>query len=273
MADAVYQAKLAVMRVLEKAPDAIGSVSSVETPHPHFVPTFDDGPTPGRTPDVMRALAAHDATATFFVLSTSVRANRGLLAELVEAGHEVGLHGTDHRHLSLMSRREVHESVYAGKSELEDALGRPVRWFRPPYGDQTISAWRRIEALGMRSVIWSSTSHDWNPFVDNDIRVAKATSALKRGAIVLFHDGHASEPDGADDGPEPRLDRFDLVDRVLAGAAEKGLVGRSLGDALAAGGRLVTRPHFNLAPAPLNRRLIERKRRATLARAEEAGLL
>ena len=273
MADAVYKAKLAVMKVLEKGPDAIGSVSSLDTPQPHFVPTFDDGPTPGRTPDVMRALAENDATATFFVLSTSVRANRGLLAELVAAGHEIGLHGTDHRHLSLMSATQVRESVHAGKSELEDALGTPVRWFRPPYGDQTISAWRQIEALGMRSVIWSSTSHDWNPFVDNDVRVAKATSALQRGAIVLFHDGHASLPDGADDGPEPVLDRYDLVNRVLAGAREKGLCGRSLGDALASGGRIVTRPHFNLVPPPLNRRRIERGRHATKARAAEAGLI
>ncbi|MDO5699242.1 MAG: polysaccharide deacetylase family protein [Dermatophilus congolensis] len=273
MADVVYQAKLAVMRVLEKAPDAIGSVSSVATLQPHFVPTFDDGPTPVRTPAVMRALAEHDATATFFVLSTSVRANRGLLAELAAAGHEIGLHGTDHRHLSLMSAQEVRESVYAGKSELEDALGTAVRWFRPPYGDQTVSAWRQIEALGMQSVIWSSTSHDWNPFVDNDVRVEKATAALKQGAIVLFHDGHASLPDGADDGPEPQLDRYDLVNRVLAGSAERGLVGRSLGDALAAGGKVVTRPHFNLMPGPLNRRLIEKGRVATKARAASAGLI
>ncbi len=273
MADVVYQAKLAVMRVLEKAPDAIGSVSSIDTPQPHFVPTFDDGPTPGRTPDVMRALDKHGAAATFFVLSTSVRANGGLLGELVAAGHEIGLHGTDHRHLSLMSPQEVRESVYAGKSELEQALGAPVRWFRPPYGDQTVSAWRQIRALGMESVIWSSTSHDWNPFIDNDARVVKATAALKQGAIVLFHDGHASLPDGADDGPEPQLDRYDLVDRVLAGGAERGLVARSLGDALAAGGRVVTRPHFNLWPAPVNRRLIERERLATKARAAEAGLV
>lgn len=273
MSDAVYRAKLAAMRLLEKAPDAIGSVSSVAGAPHHWVPTFDDGPTPERTPQILEVLARHNATATFFVLINSVRADRGLLREVVDAGHEVGLHGLDHRHLSLLSSAEVRESVRSAKSELEDALGAPVQWFRPPYGDQTVAAWKEITAAGMSSVLWSSTSHDWNPFVDNDARVAKATAALSPGAIVLFHDGFAAEADLADDGPEPVLDRADLLDRVLTAGEERGLHGRSLADTLAAGGRLTTRPHFNLVPHTLNARRIEQGRAATYARAREAGLV
>ncbi|WP_226345209.1 polysaccharide deacetylase family protein [Agilicoccus flavus] len=248
MADVIHTAKLAVMRVLEAAPDRIGSVSSVRTPHPHIVFTFDDGPTAGRTPDVMRALDEHGATATFFVLLTSVRAHRHLLLDLVAAGHEIGLHGIDHRHLPTLSGQEVYDNVRAGAAEIEDVTGVPVRWFRPPYGDQSIAAWRSIRRAGMTSVIWSGTSWDWNPDVDNDVRVAKASMNLSPGAILLFHDGHAAEAELAFDGPEPVLDRYDLVHRVLSVCDDRGLVGRSLGDALDAGGSLVTRPHFNLRP-------------------------
>lgn len=242
----LHAAKLAGMRVLEHAPDSIGSISSVRTSSPHVVMTFDDGPTPGRTHDVMRALDEHDATATFFVLMTSVRANRGLLDELVAAGHEIGLHGVDHRHLSQLPPALVEENIRRGKSELEDAVGLPVRWFRPPYGDQNISTWRSIRDAGMTSVIWSGTSWDWNRDVDNDARVAKATQGLQAGTIILFHDGYAAALELADDGPEPQLDRYDLVERVLTVSAQRGLSGRSLGDALAAGATPVTRPHFNL---------------------------
>lgn len=273
MSDVLYQAKLRLMRILEKAPDRIGSVSSVATKEGHWVPTFDDGPTPERTPQILRALAEHDATGTFFVLSGSVRANRSLLQEVVAAGHDIGLHGFDHRHLSTLSTPEVRESVRRGKGELEEALGTPVQWFRPPYGDQTVAAWREINAAGMTSVLWSSTSHDWNPFIDNDARVAKATAALSGGAIVLFHDGFAAHAEGAYDGPEPVLDRYDLLNRVLEAGRERGLEVRSLTDALAAGGRLVTRPHFNLWPGRLNARRIDRGREATYARAREAGLV
>lgn len=248
MADLVHTAKLAVMRVLEAAPDSVGSVSSVRTARPHIVMTFDDGPTAGRTPDVMRALADHGATATFFVLRTSLRAHRGLLADLVAAGHEIGLHGVDHRHLSALDPHEVYANVRSGAAEIEDAIGAPVRWFRPPYGDQTVGAWRAIRRAGLTSVIWSGTSWDWNPDVDNDIRIAKATANLAPGTILLFHDGHAGEAELAFDGPEPVLDRYDLVHRFLAECDVRGLRGVSLGDALEAGGTLVTRPHFNLRP-------------------------
>ena len=52
----------------------------------------------------------------------------------------------------------------------------------------------------------------------------------------------------ADELVEPVLDRYDLSNRLLSLCADQGLAGRSLADALAAGGRLVTRPHFNLRP-------------------------
>lgn len=244
----IHSLKLAGMRVLEAAPDAIGSVSSVRTRAGHVIFTYDDGPTPVRTPAVLRALAEHRATATFFVLMTSVRDNPSLLAEVMDAGHEIGLHGIDHRHLSQLPPRLVEDNLRRGKAELEDVIGRQVRWFRPPYGDQSIGAWRAIKRTGMESVIWSSTSWDWNPDVDNDTRVHTASMSLREGAIILLHDGHAGAAELADDGPEPRLDRYDLSNRLLSVCAERGWSGRSLGDALAAGATLVTRPHFNLRP-------------------------
>lgn len=177
----IHSLKLAGMRVLEAAPDAIGSVSSVRTRAGHVIFTYDDGPTPVRTPAVLRALAEHRATATFFVLMTSVRDNPSLLAEVMDAGHEIGLHGIDHRHLSQLPPRLVEDNLRRGKAELEDVIGRQVRWFRPPYGDQSIGAWRAIKRTGMESVIWSSTSWDWNPDVDNDTRVRMAGMSLAAG--------------------------------------------------------------------------------------------
>lgn len=248
--DLVHTAKLAAMRVLQLAPDSVGSISSVRTHEPVVIPTFDDGPTPGRTHDVLRALADQRATATFFVLLTSVRANRGLLDEVVAAGHEVGLHGVDHRHLPTLDRAELVRVLREGKAELEDALGRPVRWFRPPHGDQSIDVWRQIRQAGMESVIWSGTSWDWNPDATQEQRVVKATANLERGTILLFHDGHAGPADLGDPVPEPVLDRYDLLHRVLTVAEGRGLRARSLGEALRVG-TPVTRPHFNLHPRHL----------------------
>lgn len=243
----VHAGKIAAMRVLEKAPASIGSVSSVRLDGARpVVFTYDDGPTPARTAAVMAALAEHGATATFFVLVTSVRANPGLLQEVLAAGHEVGLHGIDHRHLPSLPKQVAAENIRRGKAELEDATGRAVRWYRPPYGAQTPANWRAIRAAGMESVIWSATSWDWNRDVDNDTRLHITTMSLSPGAIILLHDGHASAPDLVDDGPEPQLDRHDLTHRLLTICDERSLTCLSLGDVLARGGSLVRRPHFHL---------------------------
>ena len=244
----VHSAKVTVMRVLETAPDAIGSVSSLRPGTSQVVLTYDDGPTPVRTPAVLRALDEHGATATFFLLMTSVQDNPSLLAEVAATGHEIGLHGIDHRHLSTLPTRVIENNLRRGKAELEDLIGREVRWFRPPYGDQSVAAWRAIRQCGMESVVWSTTSWDWDPALTNDIRVSNMGRHLRDGSIVLLHDGFAGPRDLADDGPEPQFDRYALTDRLLRLSAERGWAGRSLGDAIAAGGRLVTRPHFNLRP-------------------------
>lgn len=236
------------MRGLEVFPDAIGSISSVRGTEGCVILTFDDGPTPERTPNVLRALADHRATATFFVLMTSLQDNPGLLAEVMAAGHEIGLHGVDHRHLPTLSPSVVEDNLRRGKAELEDIIGRPVRWFRPPYGDQSPSNWRAIRRTGMQSVLWSATSWDWNPDVDNDTRLQIVSASLRAGSIVLSHDGFAGIREFAADGPEPQLDRYDLTNRLLGFCDARGWVGRSLGDAIDGGGQVVTRPHFNLRP-------------------------
>ncbi|MEO7235452.1 MAG: polysaccharide deacetylase family protein, partial [Lapillicoccus sp.] len=115
--------------------------SVVATTAPSLVLTFDDGPDPANTPRVLEVLRDRGASATFFVLMTRVRREPRLLAELMAAGHEVGLHGPDHRVLTQFSSREVRRRTEEARRELEDVTGTAVRWFRPPYGAQTPATW------------------------------------------------------------------------------------------------------------------------------------
>lgn len=212
----------------------IGSLTGVRTRAPDTVLTFDDGPEPGGTDRVLAALAEHRATATFFVLVDRVRRNPGLTREILAAGHEIGLHGMDHRRLSKLPPTTVRTLLATGTEQLEDLLGIPVRWFRPPYGAQTPAVWRAVRRQGLTPVLWGPCAWDW---LDRPVEVlaAQAARGLRRGAILLAHDGHAGPDEGADDGPAPRFDRGELARRVLAGLAGRGLRGRSLSDALAAG--------------------------------------
>src|SRR5690606_37488224 len=119
--------------IVDRVSAPVGSVIRVATRQPVVALTFDDGPDPVGTPAALRLLAEHDATATFFVLLTRVRRHPELLRSILESGHEVGLHGVDHRRLTTLPRQEVSLRLTAGRAELEDRVGTTIRWFRPPY--------------------------------------------------------------------------------------------------------------------------------------------
>lgn len=236
-ATTVRSAASAARRTARRGVGAVlGSAVEVRTDAPDVVLTFDDGPEPGGTDRVLSALADAGAGATFFVLLTRVRRYRSLLDEVVAAGHEVALHGVDHRALPTLPPEEVGRLARDGRAELEDAVGLAVRWYRPPYGRQTVRNWRAVTAAGMLPVLWGPTTWDWKSDVSDAARLDRSLQGVARGSIVLAHDGFAGPEDGACDGPPPVLDRGELIAAVLDGYAARGLRARSLGQALGEGG-------------------------------------
>lgn len=220
--------------LLDRHSAALGSITAVRTTAADVVLTFDDGPEPGGTDKILSSLAAARATATFFVLLTRARHHPGLLGEVRAAGHEVALHGVDHQPLTGFGFAAVRQRTADARDELEQRIGHPVRWFRPPYGRQTLSTWRAVRQTGLTPVLWGPTTWDWRD-VSQDERVDKAQHGVHPGAILLAHDGFAGPLDGTAPAPVPQLDRGELVTRVLAAYADRGLSGHSLGYALTRG--------------------------------------
>jgi peptidoglycan/xylan/chitin deacetylase (PgdA/CDA1 family) len=212
----------------------VGTTVAVRTTAPSVALTFDDGPEPGGTDRVLTALADAGATATFFVLLTRVRRYRSLLDDVLAGGHEIGLHGVDHRPLPELPPGEVTGILAGARAELEDATGRPVRWYRPPYGRQTLRTWRALRSAGLTPVLWGPTTWDWKDVAPAE-RLVKAVVGARPGAIVLAHDGFAGAEDAAFDGPAPVLDRGVLIAGVLSRYAGLGLSARSYGEVLATG--------------------------------------
>jgi len=221
------------MRVMDEVGSSIYEVD-LHGEARHVVLTYDDGPQPGDTEAVLAALAAAGATATFFVLLTRVRRHPTLLADVAAAGHEIGLHGIDHRRLTTVDPATLQRRTVDGRDELQDALGRAVTWFRPPYGDQSPASWRAVTEAGMTPVMWSATLRDWLDTTTED-RLGAASRIDGPGAILLAHDGYAALDDGVDDGPAPRFDRGRLATLVLDSYAQQGLTCTSLGTALESG--------------------------------------
>lgn len=234
--------QIRLKRRLRRLGAPIGSVVAVRTTTPTAVLTYDDGPEPGGTDRVLSALATHDAHATFFVLVSRARLYPSLLAQVVAAGHEVALHGADHRRLTSFSTTEVRQQLTAGRAELEDRTGLPVRWIRPPYGAQTPATWLAMRRAGLTPVLWGCSSWDWKP-IAHEARIARVRETASAGSILLCHDGFADARDGVDNGRAPDVDRGELALGILDTYRSMGLSMRSLGEVLDQGSA-IREAHF-----------------------------
>jgi peptidoglycan/xylan/chitin deacetylase (PgdA/CDA1 family) len=208
------------------------SIVGLQGPCNATIVTYDDGPKPGDTDAILHELDDRRATATFFVLLTRVRRSPGLIAEMLAAGHEVALHGADHRRLTTdVEPDKLNAHVKDARSELEDLAGVPVTWFRPPYGAQSGPTWQAVLSAGLTPVLWSIDCRDWLT-QSLDEYLAPVRQPSLQGGIVLMHDGFADESDGVDDGPAPRVDKAQLTRSVLDEADRRGLSVHSVGNAL-----------------------------------------
>ena len=100
----------------------------------HVALTFDDGPDPAATPLFIKLLADRGVRATFFMLGSMVARSPGLAAEVAAAGHEVAVHGWQHRYLPLRGPRATRDDLASARDLVAASTGMVPRWFRPPYG-------------------------------------------------------------------------------------------------------------------------------------------
>lgn len=176
--------------------------------------TYDDGPDPEGTPAVLRELAAADARATFFVLGTRVKLYPDVFRSVVADGHEIGLHGADHRHVDQVPEAEFSRGLIESKDMLEQLIQCPVVWYRPPYGRLTPAAWTAVNDAGMTTTGWTCDLQDWLD-VPHEQHLTGLVAIRRAGEILLAHDAFADGRDLVDDGPAPPVDRALLARAVL----------------------------------------------------------
>jgi peptidoglycan/xylan/chitin deacetylase (PgdA/CDA1 family) len=208
----------------------LGSVDRVSTPLSHVGLTFDDGPDPMWTPRVLDVLAERGARSTFFVLLDRVRQSPDLVRRAVAEGHDVGLHGADHRTLIGMSRSVTHSFLAQARSELEQVISTPVTLFRPPFGAQSLRSRLGAQDAGLECIVWAACGWDWLDIAEADValRVLEGAAA---GDILLLHDGIVM----ADRAAPPDLDRAKIAGLVLDGLGGLGLGSESLTNLRASG--------------------------------------
>ncbi len=159
--------------------------------------TFDDGPDPASTPAFLDALDGLGWKATFFMLGSMVRHAPSLAAEVAAAGHEIAVHGDQHRSHIWRSPRDVATDLERSTAAVADTTGCRPNWFRPPYGHLTTAGMVAARRSGVRPVLWTTWGRDWRATATPASVVTDVARHLGPGGTVLLHDSDCTSAPGA----------------------------------------------------------------------------
>ena len=123
--------------------------------------TFDDGPNPAITPQLLDLLDRYHVKATFFLIGQFVRECPDLAKELLARGHVVGNHTELHPNLFWLNPTQVRVELRLCHDAIVGAIGAPPKWFRPPFGMRNPWTAPATSELGYRTVMWTLIPGDW----------------------------------------------------------------------------------------------------------------
>jgi peptidoglycan/xylan/chitin deacetylase (PgdA/CDA1 family)/GT2 family glycosyltransferase len=157
--------------------------------------TFDDGPDPEWTPQILDVLRDHGAKGTFFVIGSRAASHPELVRRMVDEGHEVGLHTFTHPDLSYVAPWRFDMEMRLSQNALSGAAGIRAGLARPPYSsvpsavtETQLPVLERLGSHGNLVVLSDLDPRDWTDASAQEIASA-AVPPAGEGAVVLLHDG------------------------------------------------------------------------------------
>jgi peptidoglycan-N-acetylglucosamine deacetylase len=157
---------------------------------PYVALTFDDGPSPEFTPQILDILREHRISAAFFMVGRHVEKYPEVARRVRREGHDIGNHTFSHRDLVPATKATVIKEVARTDQVLTEALGVETRLFRPPRGIISNGVRRILVEMGFTIVLWTVSAVDWRGVAPKAM-VRRIARHIKPGGIVLFHDSGA----------------------------------------------------------------------------------
>ena len=159
--------------------------------------TFDDGPNPSTTPDLLDVLADEGVPATFFLIDAHVTEETApLVRRMFDEGHAVGIHSSTRAYM-LLSPDDFARTLTAAADRLEQAGGtRPCRAFRPHAGWRGGDMYAGLRQADYQLIGWGWNRWDWNWFRrrTSESIVRRLAPRATAGDIIVLHDGDESAP-------------------------------------------------------------------------------
>ena len=159
--------------------------------------TFDDGPDAESTPWFLQALDEAGIKATFFMLGSMAQAFPEVVQQVIEAGHEIGIHGYSHEVYIFKTQKSLLYDIAKAKGILGDMWGQEPKWFRPPYGLISKKVYNCALQTGLEPILWTNWGRDWKIGRTTYEVLQIATHNLAPGATILLHDSDCTSARGS----------------------------------------------------------------------------
>ena len=164
--------------------------------------TFDDGPTPDRTPEILNILDSEKVKATFFLNGNALESYPEAGRLLINSGHEIGNHSYSHKRMVFMSYSEVaRELESTDKIIREYGYTKPIH-FRPPFGKKLFNLPLYLKNNNIKTTTWDVEPETWGtPRATVAERIERGVKASKPGSIILMHVMHGDNKSMNDVAP------------------------------------------------------------------------
>lgn len=218
---AIASWQLSLTYVLRPASVTTGQVVAIEPPQPYYshhahpdcsqqpclALTFDDGPNPQTTPQILDILDQEHVRATFFVVGSRVPGQEGLLRRMYRNGNEIGNHSWNHPNLTKLSPEQIAEQVNKTQQAVVAAGVPAPHLFRPPYGAVNAKVQSNIP---LSIALWNVDPVDWESSNPTQLTQAIIDQA-KPGGVLDLHDIYPGTVEALRPAIEVLKTRYQLV--------------------------------------------------------------
>ncbi len=150
--------------------------------------TFDDGPHPVYTEQMLEVLDENQVPATFFLLGQNIEGHEEVVKEIAEKGHLIGNHTFHHVQITGMSAEQAYEEIDQTSRLIEELTGKGTEYVRPPFGTWNTGLESELDLI---PVMWTIDTKDWT--TENvDAIVNHVVKNAGENDIILMHDSYKS---------------------------------------------------------------------------------
>lgn len=167
--------------------------------------TFDDGPDPLYTGQLLDLLEQHQVVATFFSVASFAQEHPMIIERMKQEGHVIGFHSLSHRDAWLMGPGHT-ERDFTDSMEIYESLGVDVHFYRPPWGRVNICTLADLKVKQLKMVLWDVMAQDWKSNTSAEVIASKLQKRTASGKIICLHDGR-----GKNDAPARTIEALKKV--------------------------------------------------------------